>query len=206
MDRCWKPCSASIIITMDSVRRFFRRFFRQVLLRCVSFCVFGILVCAGTRLMGVIEPCGLGELISHKGVKSLEDLRDDCLSSNRALLDTLRESEFSSELMAQAVADAKKGRMSTPVKASSFSECGLGKMRLHPRFGIEQGRRPDGTMKIRSVDHFSWVAGQRRCKKRRKAASVNGHCVLTEKITHDHVDDIAAGMAELKRYCTVTFA
>ena len=40
-----------------------------------------------------------------------------------------------------------------------------------------------------------------RCsKKLRKAASVNGHCVLTEKITHDHVDDIATGMAELQRH------
>ena len=89
--------------------------------------------------------------------------------------------------------------MSPTVKASSYSDYGLGQMRLHPRFGIEQGKRPDGTLKIRSVDHFSWVAGQRRCKKRRKAASVNGHCVLTEKITHDHVDDIAAGMVELRR-------
>ena len=64
--------------------------------------------------------------------------------------------------------------------------------------------RPDGTMKIRAVDHFSWVAGQRRCKKRRKAASVNGHCVLTEKISHDHVDDIVAGMASLRRLVAVS--
>ena len=56
--------------------------------------------------MDVIEPCGLGEPISHTDVKSLEAFRYDCLSSNRALLHTIRENEFSSELMAQAVADA----------------------------------------------------------------------------------------------------
>ena len=154
-----------MIITMNSVK--------QVLLHCVSCCVFGFPVCAGAKLMGVIEPCGLGVPIRHKDVKSLEDLRDDCLRSNRGLLDTLREGALSNELMAQAVADAKKSPMSTLVKASSYSEYGLGKMRLHPKFGIEQGERPDGTLNIRSVDHFSGVAGQCLRKKRRKAASVN---------------------------------
>ena len=69
--------------------------------------------------MGVIEPCGLGEPVSYKDVKSIEDLKHDCLDSNRAFLSSLQESDFSGELMAQAVADAKKGRMSIPVKASS---------------------------------------------------------------------------------------
>ena len=59
--------------------------------------------------------------------------------------------------------------------------------------------RPDGTVKVRSVDHYSWHAGHRRSKRRRKEASVNGHCLLSEKITHDHVDDIVSGMAKLKR-------
>ena len=80
-----------------------------------------------------------------------------------------------------------------------MSECDLHTVRLHPRFGVEQGKRPDGTVKVRSVDNYSWHAGHRRCKRRRKEASVNGHCLLTEKITHDHVDDIVAGMASLQR-------
>ena len=54
-------------------------------------------------------------------------------------------------------------------------------------------------MKVRSVDQYSWHAGHRRSKRRRKEASVNGHCLLSEKITHDHVDDIVSGMAKLKR-------
>ena len=65
-------------------------------------------------------------------------------------------------------------------------------------FCTSKFERPDGTVKVRSVDHYSWHAGHRRSKRRRKEASVNGHCLLTEKITHDHVDDIVAGMAILK--------
>ena len=53
------------------------------------------------------------------------------------------------------------------------------------------------------MDHYSWHAGHRRSKRRRKEASVNGHCLLSEKITHDHVDDIVSGMAKLKRLFAV---
>ena len=73
--------------------------------------------------MGVVEPCGLGDPIAHQSVVTLDDLKDECLSSNRALIGMLQESEFSSELMAQAVADAKLGRMSLPVKGEFICEC-----------------------------------------------------------------------------------
>ena len=72
--------------------------------------------------MGVVEPCGLGELIKHKGEKSSEELKDECLNSNKALIGSLQESEFANDLMAQAMADAKLGRMSTPVKGKLW--CG----------------------------------------------------------------------------------
>ena len=109
-----------------------------------------------------------------------------------------------------------------PCVCLPVGECDLHNVRLHPRFGIEQGKRccaqcrytllafacdfvvrPDGTVKVRSVDHYSWHAGHRRSKRRRKEASVNGHCLLSEKITHDHVDDIVSGMAKLKRLFAV---
>ena len=82
---------------------------------------------------------------------------------------------------------------------ASVSDCDLENVRLHPRFGIEQGVKADGSVKVRPVDHYSWHAGHRRSKRRRKAASVNGHCLLTEKLSHDHVDDIVDGMAALQR-------
>ena len=59
-------------------------------------------------------------------------------------------------------------------------------------------------MKVRSVDHYSWPAGHRRSKQRRKEISVNGHCLLTEKIIHDHVDDIVSGTAKLERLVKIS--
>ena len=170
----------------------------------------------GARLMGVVEPRGLGEFIPHEGVASADSLRADCLESNAALLDSLRPDEFGAELMSQTLADAELGRMTKPVPGVNVwhdrlhvfvvflhdalvKDCGLRNVRLHPSFGIEQGTRPDGSVKVRPVDHYSWHAGHRRSKRRRKTASVNGHCLLTEKLTHDHVDDIVDGMASLQR-------
>ena len=83
--------------------------------------------------------------------------------------------------------------------ARSVTDCDLENVRLHPRFGIEQGIKADGSVKVRPVDHYSWHAGHHHSKRRRKAASVNGHCLLTEKLSHDHVDDIVDGMASLQR-------
>ena len=51
-------------------------------------------LCVGTRLMGVVEPCGLGEFIPHEGVASAESLRAECSESNAALLNSLRPDEF----------------------------------------------------------------------------------------------------------------
>ena len=59
--------------------------------------------------------------------------------------------------------------------------------------------RPDGTIKVRPVDHFSWSAGQKLSKKKRKLESINGHTQLQEKITHDHLDDLAADMTMFKK-------
>ena len=65
--------------------------------------------------MGVVEPCGLGEAVSHEAVASSDLLREDCFSSNKALLETLRPDVFENELMQQAKADAVLGRMTEPI-------------------------------------------------------------------------------------------
>ena len=49
--------------------------------------------------------------------------------------------------------------------------------------------RKDGKRKIRAVDNFSWSA-QGNSKKAKKSESVNGHCVMGERITHDHLDTL----------------
>jgi len=54
--------------------------------------------------------------------------------------------------------------------------------------------RPDGGAKIRAVDHFSWSSDGGRSRKRRKTHSVNGQCELPEKLSHDHLDALAAAM------------
>ena len=36
-----------------------------------------------------------------------------------------------------------------------------------PRFGVAQGLKPDGTAKIRAVDHFSWSCAAGRKKRKR---------------------------------------
>ena len=70
----------------------------------------------------------------------------ECEASNQKLLAGLREDKFSKELFEQTCADAKLGRMTPPMKVS---KCNLHGVRLSPRFGVEQGIRPDGSIKVR---------------------------------------------------------
>ena len=68
---------------------------------------------------------------------------------------------------------------------------------LAPRFGVEQGVKPDGSVKIRAVDNFSWSHSQGRKKRKRcevKSESVNGHFAMDEPIHHDHLDDLMEAM------------
>ena len=52
----------------------------------------------------------------------------------------------------------------------------LQQIRLCPRFAVEQGLRPDGSTKVRPVDHLSWWSdpeaanGARLSKKRMKVS------------------------------------
>ena len=65
------------------------------------------------------------------------------------------------------------------------------------RFAVEQGRKPNGEVKLRAVDNMSWAFCARgRSRKRARENSVNGFCALPEKVHHNHIDDLAAGMAK----------
>jgi len=65
---------------------------------------------------------------------------------------------------------------------------------LVPRFGVEQGLKPDGSIKLRAVDHMSWSAAQGQKRKRSrnqiKEHSINGHCSVPAKVSHDHLDSL----------------
>ena len=115
--------------------------------------------------------------------------RNENSEHNQKLLAGLSEGPHSAMLLKLTRDDAALGRMSEP---RPVTEADVSELRLHPRFGVEQGTRPDGTrpdgsMKLRAVDNFSWSALQGR-KKRKLSASVNGHCRIPEELHHDHID------------------
>ena len=58
-----------------------------------------------------------------------------------------------------------------------FAPPSFPQVRLVPRFAVEQGVQPDGTKKLRAVDHYSWSPrrGRRRTRAQMRAESVNGH-------------------------------
>ena len=59
--------------------------------------------------------------------------------------------------------------------------------------------RADGSLKIRPVDHFSWSAAGK-SRKKRKLGSVNGQTEILESLSHDHLDDLAEAMRQIKRH------
>ena len=70
-------------------------------------------------------------------------------------------------------------------------------MLLVPRFGITQGLKQDGTVKVRAVDHFSWSCSSGSKKRKRhdmKSDSVNGHYEPDVEMKHDHLDDLLASV------------
>ena len=132
--------------------------------------------------------------------------------SNSELLGSLREDKNSQALHKVTWDDASMGRMSHPQRATDvdlskvFLFCvprlthvvlACCKVLLVPRFAVEQGLRPDGSTKIRAVDHFSWSAsytGKRRSRRTTKQHSVNGHYTMPDIVRHDHLDDLLAAM------------
>ena len=89
--------------------------------------------------------------------------------------------------------------------------------KLHPRFGVGQGVKSDGSVKVsksiivyasassvfasvqvRAVDHFSWVPTSNRKRGRdketRRIGSTNGCASVCEKLKHDHLDDLLSAV------------
>ena len=171
-------------------------------------------VFSGAPLYGVLPPCGIGVLAAAPEVPDLDGIWHECYACNQELLGSLREDENAAVLHQIAVDDARLGRMTPPTPASEVDlatvigvacECGLlaplrtwCQVRLAPRFAVVQGVKPDGSAKVRAVDHMSWsAAGRKRRKRSRmevKKASVNGSCSVPERVAHDHLDDLAATM------------
>ena len=52
----------------------------------------------------------------------------------------------------------------------------LGDVLLVPRFGIEQGFKEDGSVKVRAVDNFSWSPAPEESSAKRSKKTVKGVC------------------------------
>lgn len=144
------------------------------------------------------------------------ELWRSCRESNSQLIESLRADSNEDALHKLATDDWKKSRLSEPKPASEYD---LGKVRnalvnvafarllfispwqvrCVPRFGVEQGVKADGSMKLRAIDNFSWSYNdtsrkRKRTKKVMKAASVNGHYEMPCVVEHDHLDQLLAAM------------
>ena len=133
----------------------------------------------------------------------ISDLWEDKSRSNGLLIQKLRQDEHHSELHRLTQADALLGRMKPPRKAADTD---LSYVRLVPRFGVEQGLREDGSVKVRAIDNMSWCLGpddvkQALSKKKQKELSINGCTVVPVEIRHDHVDELALVMRSFRRLC-----
>ena len=128
----------------------------------------------GAPLYGLLDRSGIGVPIDCAAVPEAEaTMREHCLASNAKLLAKLREDPFAKHLMELTRKDAALGRMSEPVPAELSQ---LGDVLLVPRFGIEQGFKEDGSVKVRAVDNFSWSPAPEESSAKRSKKTVKGVC------------------------------
>ena len=128
---------------------------------------------------------GIGAALEEVPSCDVEGIRSKCAARNECLLAAMREDEHSTELLERTLCDARLGRLSHPQPADLMC---LDQVLLHPRFSVSQSR-PDGSVKIRPVDHFSWSGCDRQ-----KENSVNGHTAPREKLSHETLDELAVAM------------
>ena len=131
-------------------------------------------------MCGLIESSGIGVPVECKEARSTHGLENRCVEHNVQLFKTLREEVNSEWLINEAKADANRGRMSAPTFWDGKDDMCL----FHPRFAASQ-TRPDGSVKLRAVDNFSWSSSDRG-----KDDSTNGFTVMQEKMTHDTIDSL----------------
>ena len=130
----------------------------------------------GADLFGKLQVSGNGTPHVFKEHASVDELRTSAFERNTSLLKTAREDKHSEALMAQTLADAALHRMGQPIPVAQVD---LSAVNLAPRFGVEQGLKPDGSMKIRAVDDET-INGSNSC------------CQPGEKLRMDGVDMLIA--------------
>ena len=139
---------------------------------CDAQCVY--LFRDGAQLMGQLPHSGIGSLLAKSTPIDLGSFAQENLIENRKLISTLAEDEHSDKLFKQAIDDASCGRMEYPVQLHD-DDTFLASVRIARRFSVEQGVKPDGSLKVRAVDDES-------------RNGVNGVTDATEKLSTQGVD------------------
>ena len=155
----------------------------------------------GAPLFGLLERSGVGAAVEGAPPPDVALLWQRRQRSNGELLASLKQDEFSAELMALTAKDARLGRMSWPVPVEEFSEQDLNALLLAPRFGVEQGLKDDGSVKVRAVDNFSWSCVPEECEVRRSKKVVKG--VLCTSICAVHGGGAGAIRLPSRLGCTL---
>ena len=142
----------------------------------------------GGPLLGTLQCTGNGTPIPPGEHASFSDLLKNCESSNRQLLNGIKEDgSHSEDLVRMCVDDAKLGRMSFPTIANDLE---LREKVFSPRFCVEQGTRADGTVKLRAVDDFT-------------RSGCNPCTTPSEKLHYDSLDVFIASLRVMAKQYSI---
>ena len=131
----------------------------------------------GAEMAGVLTNSGLGTPIDipETPVCSMA-LRSECWTRNQELLSTLHKDVHCDELVSLMRKDVVSGRMSEP---RAVADIDLENNLLMRRFGVEQGVRADGSIKIWACDDGA-------------ACGSNDCCSASERLHNDRHDYLSA--------------
>ena len=89
----------------------------------------------GAAILGKLVQSGNGTPKDFPEPELVEEMRSSCGSRASKLLQTLKQDEFSKELLESTQADVAVGRMTEPIEQGRAQLTGVNVM---PRFGVEQ--------------------------------------------------------------------
>ena len=114
----------------------------------------------GAPFVGALPASGVAErLVLREEREPASDLMGRAEAQNAAIIASLRDDAHAAELHAGAVADAALGRMTAPVPVDDLA---LHDKILAPRFSVEQGHKPDGSLKALMLRDLASAASERR--------------------------------------------
>ena len=129
----------------------------------------------GFSLTGKITGPGKRETFSAEPTTSRAELESNIEITNNETLRTLHRDKNEDILMRDMLKDFDNHRMTRPKHISMVD---IQKCLLARRFGVEQGVRANGDLKVRSCDDET-------------ANGSNDTAAATEKVAHDHIDALA---------------